>query len=224
MKLTVSHIAKTYEGRTILKDCSYAFDRNSTYVLMGRNGSGKSTLLRICALLEGADEGIVTYSENDGALQPDIALRRRITLVLPRIGVFNTTVSRNVAYPLKVRGLSHGEIESRVNKTLAFVGLDRKKTQHARTLSSGETQRLGIARALVLEPEILFLDEPTASIDEENTRIIESIIKEMRKEGRAMVIMTTHDNAQAERIADRVLVLDHGVFQEQSKIRMNGIA
>jgi len=213
MKLTVSHIAKAYEGRAILKDCSYSFDRNSTYVLMGRNGSGKSTFLRICALLEKPDGGTVDYRENDAPLLPDMSLRRRITLVLPRIGVFNTTVSRNVAFPLRVRGLSHADIESRVNKTLAFVGLERKKNQQARTLSSGETQRLGMARALVLAPEILFLDEPTASIDEENTRIIESIIKDMRKEGRAMVIMTTHDNAQAERIADRVLVLDHGFFQ-----------
>jgi ABC-type multidrug transport system ATPase subunit len=213
MKLTVSHIAKAYEGRAILKDCSYSFHRNGTYVLMGRNGSGKSTFLRICALLEQADGGIVTYGEENAALQPDMALRRRITLVLPKIGVFNTTVYRNVAYPLRVRGLSRAEIEPRVDKTLAFVGLDRKKSQQARTLSSGETQRLGIARALVLDPAILFLDEPTASIDEENTQIIESIIKDMRKEGRAMVILTTHDNAQAERIADTVLLLDRGVLR-----------
>jgi len=213
MKLTVSYIAKAYEGRAILKDCSYSFDRNGTYVLMGRNGSGKSTFLRICALLEDPDGGTVAYGENNAGLQPDMALRRRLTLVLPRIGVFNTTVSRNVAYPLKVRGLTHAEIETRVNKTLAFVGLDRKKNQQARTLSSGETQRLGIARALVLDPEILFLDEPTASIDDENTRIIESIIADMRKNGRAMVIMTTHDNAQAERMADRMLVLEHGVLK-----------
>jgi tungstate transport system ATP-binding protein len=212
MKLTVSHIAKAYEDRAILKDCTHSFDRNGTYVLMGSNGSGKSTFLRICALLEEADGGAVTYGENGAALQPDIALRRRITLVLPRIGVFNATVSRNVAYPLKVRGISHGEIESRVNKTLAFVGLDRKKNQHARTLSSGETQRLGIARALVLDPEILFLDEPTASIDEENTMIIESIIADMRKQNSSIVLMTTHDKAQAERMADRVLVLEHGVL------------
>jgi tungstate transport system ATP-binding protein len=180
---------------------------------MGPNGSGKSTFLRICALLEQADGGTVAYGENGAALQPDMTLRRRITLVLPRIGVFNTTVFRNVAYALKVRGLPHAEVEVRVNKTLAFVGLDQKKSQHARTLSSGETQRLGIARALVLDPEILFLDEPTASIDEENTRIIESIIGDMRKQGKSVVIMTTHDHAQAERIADRVLVLNHGVLQ-----------
>jgi tungstate transport system ATP-binding protein len=213
MKLTVSHIAKAYEGRNILKDCSFSFDRNGTYVLMGPNGCGKSTFLRICALLEQADEGTVSYSENNAALPPEMALRRRITLVLPKIGVFNTTVARNVAYPLRVRGMSHAEIEARVNKTLAFVGLDRKKTQPARTLSSGETQRLGIARALVLDPDILFLDEPTASIDEENTGIIETIIRDMRILGKSMVIMTTHDHAQAERIADRVLRMDRGVLR-----------
>jgi tungstate transport system ATP-binding protein len=213
MKLTMLHIAKAYEDRAILKDCSYAFDRNGTYVLMGPNGCGKSTLLRICALLENPDGGVVEYRENDAVLQPDMALRRRITLVLPKIGVFNTTAFRNVAYPLRIRGMSHAEIDSRVNKTLAFVGLEKKINQQARTLSSGETQRLGIARALVLDPEILFLDEPTASTDEENTRIIESIIENMRKQNRSKVIMTTHDHAQAERIADSILVLDHGLFQ-----------
>jgi tungstate transport system ATP-binding protein len=220
MKLTVTHIAKAYEGRAILADCSYSFDRTGTYVLMGPNGSGKSTFLRICALLECSDGGTIRYSENNGTLQPDLALRRRITLVLPKIGVFNTTVARNVAYALKVRNVPPAEIESRVNSALAFVGLDRKKYQQGRTLSSGETQRLGIARALVLDPEILFLDEPTASIDEENTRIIESIVADMRKQNRSIVLMTTHDRAQAERMAtDRILVMNHGVLEEQPNIR-----
>jgi tungstate transport system ATP-binding protein len=97
---------------------------------------------------------------------------------------------------------------------LAFVGLQNKKNQHALTLSSGETQRLGIARALAIDPEFLFLDEPTASIDEENTEIIESIIGTMKKEGRSTVIMTTHDRAQAERLADRLLVMKHGRIEE----------
>lgn len=217
MKLTISNIAKAYEGRAILKDCSYAFDKNGTYVLMGPNGSGKSTFLRICALLENPDGGTVTYAENNATLQSDMALRRRITLVLPQIGVFNTTVSRNVAYPLRVRGLSHAEIETSVNKILAFVGLDRNKTQQARTLSSGETQRLGIARALILDPEILFLDEPTASIDQENTVIIESIIEKMKKDNRSMVIMTTHDRDQAERLADNLLFIREGMLVEVNK-------
>ena len=133
-----------------------------------------------------------------------------MTLVLPRIGVFNTTVFRNAAYGLQLRSAKRQEIEERVQNALDFVGLGPKRDQHALTLSSGETQRLGIARALVLEPEILFLDEPTASVDEENTEIIESIVGAMKKQGRLTVIMTTHDRGQAERIADRLLIMKHG--------------
>jgi tungstate transport system ATP-binding protein len=216
MKLTVSHIMKAYQGKTILRDCSFSFDRDVTYVLMGTNGSGKSTFLRICALLERQDSGEIAYTVGDTLLQQDMGLRRRITLVLPRIGVFNTTVFKNVAYGLNIRAVERKEMDERVRRTLAFVGLEKKRDQNARTLSSGETQRLGIARALIIEPEILFLDEPTASIDEENTEIIESIIGNMKKDGRSTVIMTTHDRAQAERLADRLLVMKHGSIAEGS--------
>jgi len=220
MKLSVNHIAKAYEGRTILADCSYVFEKKGAYVLMGPNGCGKSTFLRICALLEKQDSGEVEYFENGVPLAADIALKRRMTLVLPRIGVFNSTVFKNVAYGLRIRGLHHDVIRQRVDRVLAFVGLDRKKDQHARTLSSGETQRLGIARALVLEPEVLFLDEPTASIDQENTVIIESIIQKMKKEDRSVVIMTTHDLDQARRLADRLIVIRDGKLVEDETVSL----
>ena len=217
MRLEVSHIIKTYQGKTILNDCSFSFDRNITYVLMGANGCGKSTFLRICALLERPDSGAVAFTAGDVPLEQDMALRRLMTLVLPRIGVFNTTVFRNAAYGLQLRSAARKEIEERVNNALDFVGLGPQRDQHALTLSSGETQRLGIARALVLDPEILFLDEPTASVDEENTEIIESIVGAMKKQGRLTVIMTTHDRGQAERIADRLLIMKHGRIEEGAR-------
>jgi tungstate transport system ATP-binding protein len=210
MNLAISHILKQYGDKTILKDCSCSFDKTGTYVLMGPNGCGKSTLLRLCALLEDPTAGTIAYEEKGTQLLPDTALKRRITLVLPRIGIFNTTVFGNAAYGLKVRNVSPAEIERKVNETLAFVGLEHKRDQHALTLSSGETQRLGIARALVIDPEILFLDEPTASIDQENTEIVECIIEKMRRDARTMVIMTTHDRDQAERLADRVIRMKGG--------------
>ncbi len=216
LRIDASHVRKDYDGKTVLRDCSYTFDRHGVYVLMGRNGSGKSTFLRICALLENADGGEISYYSEGGVLPKDLSLKRKITLVLPRIGVFNTTVFKNVAYGQKIRGISHGEIESRANNALDFVGLRHKKDQHALTLSSGETQRLGMARALVIEPEILFLDEPTASVDEENTGIIESIISKMKREDRTMVVMTTHDKDQSERLADFLLVLKDGVLGEKA--------
>lgn len=214
MKLVLSHIRKEYGGKAVLADCSAAFEGRGTYVLMGRNGCGKSTLLRICALLEKPDSGDIAFFSDESRLPQNLLLRRKITLALARTGVFNTTVMKNVAYGLTIRGVPHAEARQRVSQALTFVGLEHKKSQRALTLSSGETQRLGIARALVIEPEILFLDEPTASVDQENTEIIESIITAMKKEGRTTVIMTTHDREQAERLADRLLFMKNGRIED----------
>ncbi|MGB9715240.1 MAG: ATP-binding cassette domain-containing protein [Thermodesulfovibrionales bacterium] len=210
LRLEISNIYKSYNGRPVLKDCSFSFIKSGTYVLMGPNGSGKSTLLRICALLESPDRGNVNYFSGEIILKKDIGLMRKITLLLPRVGVFNTTVFKNVAYGLKIRGARREELKERVYKALDFVGMAHKSKQNALTLSSGETQRMGIARAIVLEPEILFLDEPTASVDQENTTLIEDIILKMKKKGDSIVIITTHDMLQAERLADWLLLMKDG--------------
>jgi tungstate transport system ATP-binding protein len=207
MNLLVSNIAKRYGGKTILTDCSYSFSNAGTYVLMGPNGSGKSTFLRICSLLELPDTGELLFTDNGKEQPQDIDLRRRITLVLPKTGVFNTTVFNNVAYGPLVRGMRKNAVREKVRGALDFVGMGHKEKQNARTLSSGESQRLGLARALAIDPKILFLDEPTASVDEENTAIIESIIHNLKKDGQTMVIMTTHDKDQAGRLADTLLFI-----------------
>ena len=208
--LTAINICKSYNGKPVLKDCSVSFDSAGIYILMGPNGSGKSTFLRICALLENPDEGEIKYFSGNNILKRDIELKRRITLLLPRVGVFNTTVFKNAAYGLKIRGMGHDEIEKKVNTVLEFVGLAHKKNHNALTLSSGEAQRLGIARAMVIEPEALFLDEPTASVDQENTEIIENIILNMKGKNGSTVIIATHDISQAERLGGRVLIIQDG--------------
>lgn len=208
--LKVSDLWKAYHDSPVLQGASFSFDENCICALMGDNGSGKSTFLRICALLEQYDRGEINYISHGQLLAHDIELRRRITLVLPRIGVFNATVFNNVAYGLKIRGLERELIGDRVNSMLDFVGLGHKKKQAALTLSSGETQRLGIARALVINPQMLFLDEPAAFVDGRNREIIEEIILRLKKEGRTTVILTTHDRRQAERLADRLLILMKG--------------
>ena len=214
MKLTLSNITKKYGDRTVLDDCSYSFDRNGTYVLTGPNGCGKSTLLRICALIEVPDGGEVSFCSENVMLRKDKDLMRRMTLVLPRVGLFNTTVFKNAAYGLEIRGALKKDVHEKVMSCLAFVGLENKKEQHALTLSSGETQRLGIARALAVDPEFLFLDEPTASIDEKNTEIIEAIIGTMNKKGGTTIVMTTHDRPQAERLANTLLIMKQGKVEE----------
>jgi tungstate transport system ATP-binding protein len=216
VKLLINHIRKDYDHRPVLEDCSHAFVGSTVYVLMGPNGCGKSTLLRICSLLEHPDAGELLFMDDERTLPHGIALRRRMTLVLPRTGVFNTTVYNNVAYGLKIRNMQKQVVEDKVGQALEIVGLEHMEKQRALTLSSGETQRLGIARALAIGPEILFLDEPTASVDKENTAIIESIIAGLKKNGRTMIIMTTHDRDQAERLADHLLIMKEGRIAEAS--------
>jgi len=210
LALQIDHVAKNYNGNRILRDCSFAFGGGRTYVLQGPNGSGKSTLFRILALLSRPDRGVVSYLDQRGVLEDNLALRRRLTLVLPRTGIFNTTVFNNVAYGLKVRGGTRAEIEARVTDALLAVGLGHKKWQRALELSSGETKRLGIARAMVITPEVLLLDEPTANIDPANTAIIEAIILKMKQDRQATILMITHDPAQAQRLGDDLLLMQNG--------------
>ena len=208
--LKVSNLWKKYDGSPVLQGATFSFDESGIYVLTGDNGTGKSTFMRICALLEEHDVGEVDYISSGQLLPHDIELRRRITLVLPKIGIFNTTVFNNVSYGLKVRGLERAEISERVNGAIDFVGLGQKSSQPALTLSTGETQRLGIARAIVINPHILFLDEPSASVDARNKEIIEGIILRLKKETTCTVILTTHDMQQAKRLADKWLTLAQG--------------
>jgi len=210
LELEITNICKTYNGNPILRDCCFSFAGGRTYVLQGPNGSGKSTLFRILALLENPDTGIVRYLDNGQELSPDLHVRRRITLVLPRTGIFNTTVFKNVAYGLKIRGMNSREIKDKVNDVLVSVGLTHKKLHRALELSSGETKRLGIARAMAINPEVLFLDEPTANIDPRNTEIIEGIILNMKEARQSTILMITHNPAQAQRLGDDLLVIQDG--------------
>ncbi len=214
LSFTIEGLTKCYRGMTVLTGSSALFNQPGVYCLTGPNGCGKSTLLRLCALLEPPDQGEVRYSEVGKIVPHDLALMRRITLVLPKIGLFQTTVGKNVAYGLKVRGMPGRERKERVKEVLKQLGLSRKEKDPVYALSSGEAQRVGIARALVLEPEVLFLDEPTAFVDRESKGVINQSILEMKEEGKSIVILATHDRSQVERLADRVFMMDGGKIIE----------
>lgn len=121
---------------------------------------------------------------------------------------------------MKIRGTENKKIRDKVGEALKFVGLHGKYDQNALTLSTGETQRLGIARAIVIEPEILFLNEPTASLDPHSTAMIEEMIHKLKNEDRMTIVMVTHNIFQAQRLADIVLfmyngrILDHAPNKE----------
>ena len=208
--LKIEGVTKFYNAKPVLTNCSFSFDKKGIYVLRGSNGAGKSTLLRICALLEMPDKGDIAFYSSGTRISKNLVLQRQISLVLPKVGVFNRSVAANVAYPLKIRHIPQPDVIRRVEQILELVGLSHKKNQPALTLSSGETQRMGMARALVIEPAILFLDEPTASIDDENTLIIENLLETLKQNGRTTIIMTTHDSGQAHRVGDHLLRLKNG--------------
>jgi len=210
LTLKLSHLAKAYGGEAVLQDCSYTFAPGDSYVLRGENGSGKSTLFRIAALLEPPDAGTVEFFDGERLLPHDLALRRRLTMVFPRVGVLQRSVFHNVAYGLKLRGIEPAAIRIRVGEMLEQVGLAPKASQPARTLSSGETMRLGLARALVLSPEILLLDEPTTHLDRASTEIMEKTLLRLRGERALTLILITHDATQAERLGERQLFLESG--------------
>lgn len=216
LTLKLAHIYKAYGDQQVLKDCSYTFESGSAYVIMGPNGCGKSTLLRIAALLERPDQGEVKFFNGGSPLNPDINLKRRLTMVFPRVGVFNTTVSKNVAYGLRIRGIARSETQDKVDNALELVRLAHKRNQRALTLSSGETTRLGLARALVVEPDILFLDEPTTSIDVANTEIIEQVLLRISQDKKLTLIVVTHDLAQATRFHGRLLYMRDGNLLDHS--------
>ncbi|TAN45230.1 MAG: ATP-binding cassette domain-containing protein [Nitrospirae bacterium] len=209
LRLSIDRISKSYDGNAVLDGCRFEFEAGKTYALIGSNGSGKSTFLRICALLEQPDKGAVRFFCGDAEQPHEIPLKRKITLVLPKTGVFNSSVFNNAAYGLKIRGIAGNEIKEKAARILKLVKLAGKSAQNAQTLSSGETQRLGIARAMVFEPEIIFLDEPTAFVDAESKGIIEELISKFKDRQRT-VIIATHDLHQAERLDSQILSMTEG--------------
>lgn len=208
-------IRKFYNGKQVLKNCSHVFDRGKLHALIGPNGSGKSTLLRICGLIEEADEGEIFYDNTRVVPGKYPELQRRVSLVLSKGGLFNTTVYGNAAFGLKIRGISLRQRKKLVEKILDKVGLWDKRKQNARTLSAGEGQRLAIARALVIDPEVILLDEPTASLDPANTTIIEAIVRDLIKDRHRTVIMATHNMFQAQRLSDKVVFMNDGNLSDE---------
>jgi len=162
-------------------------------------------------LLEHPDQGTIWFQGRALSSHGDwFNARKRITLVDQNPYAFHDTVFANVAYGLRLRKAAAGEVEKRVAAELALVGLTGFETRRARTLSGGEVQRMAMARALVCDPAVLLLDEPTAHVDEEREREVERVILSLKAQKNMSIILATHDQAQAGRMADRLLRLENG--------------
>ena len=214
----VRNLKKVYNNKIVLDVDNLDFQEGKIYAIVGPNGSGKTTLLNILNLLEKADEGQIFFHDQEITNKSNediLEIRRRMTLVNQDPFLFHSTVYDNIAYGLKIRSIPPKVQKSRIKSALNIVGLSGFKDRRANQLSGGEAQRAVIARALVIEPEVLFLDEPTANIDQKHIDVVERIIKKIRKEIKTAVIFTTHDLSQAYRLADEVISLLDGKIIKQ---------
>src|SRR4030042_2574638 len=216
--LMVKNLKKIYNNKIILDIDYLGFQESKIYAIVGPNGSGKTTLLNILNLLAKSEEGQIFFRDQEIIINSNskiLEIRRKMTLVDQDPFLFQSTVYGNVAYGLKVRSLSSIVQKNRIKNGLEMVGLSGFENRKADQLSGGEAQRVVIARALVIEPEILFLDEPTASIDQKHIDKVEKIITQIRRELKTTVIFTTHDLSQAYRLADEVISLLDGKIIQQ---------
>jgi len=204
-------LTKKYNEKFALKNVNIKVERGEFLALVGPSGSGKTTFLRLLDLLEEPSSGRIIFDGVDTACseREKIMLRRRIGMVFQQSIMFNTSVFNNIAYPLKIRGIKNG-INEKVKEALTLVGLKGFEKRNALTLSGGEMQRVSLAQALVFDPELLLLDEPTANLDPKNTSIIEEVISKVNKEHKVTVIMATHNISQAERLALKAAILYEG--------------
>ena len=201
--LRIENLGLTEGGTRIIDDVSLPLVAQRTVVL-GPNGAGKSTLLRLI-------HGLLHPS--GGALRWPRALTQ--AMVFQRPVMLRTTALANVIYGLKLKGYMTKECEQRARASLARVGLEQLAGRPARLLSGGEQQRVALARAWALEPELLILDEPTASLDPASSREVERIINEIAAAG-ARILMTTHNLGQAHRLAEEIVFIDRGRIVEHT--------
>jgi phospholipid/cholesterol/gamma-HCH transport system ATP-binding protein len=214
----VIDVFKAFDGHPVLRGLSFSALKGETLVVMGGSGSGKTVLLRLIAGLLRPDRGqIRVFGRNIERLSEEelLPIRRRMGYVFQGAALFDSlTVYENVAYPLREHTrLGEAAIRARVLESLARVGLDGGVlTLLPAELSGGMRKRVGIARALISEPEIMLFDEPTAGLDPTNARLVGELIREVQAGVCDTSLVVTHDLELARAVADRVAVLIDGRF------------
>jgi tungstate transport system ATP-binding protein len=210
MRLQLENIEKSYSSVKALEDISLEITGGKATALLGINGAGKTTLLRILAGLEKQDNGRIFFN---GKRTNRRQLRQIATLVFQRTAMFNRSVYDNLAYGLKIREKKDDEIREEISRALQAVGLRNFERRKAKKTSGGEQQRIALARAFLLNPLILLLDEPTANLDANSAAIVERAIVD-RTRGKGIVIISTHNLSQAKRMANQVVHIYGGKIVE----------
>lgn len=212
--ITFERVSKTYPGGSrALADVSFQIDRGSMVFLTGHSGAGKSTMLRLIMMLERASRGQVIVNDRNLSNSPDKLaplVRRSTGMIFQDHKLLkDKTVADNVALPLMIAGLKYSDIRKRVRAALDKVGLLDKETAWPLTLSGGEQQRVGIARAIVSRPPLLLADEPTGNLDPNLSRELFGLFEQISEQG-ATVLIASHDLDLIRQTRKRVLVLSNG--------------
>ena len=210
LPLHIEHLSFVAGGRLIIDRVSLEIEAGPSSIILGANGAGKSVLMRLLHGLLAPTEGRIGWSGIEATRS-----RRRQAMVFQRPVLLRRTALANVEYALKLAGVPRAEREPQALEALDSVGLRHLAHRPARVLSGGEQQRVALARAWALHPEVLFLDEPTASLDPTATREIESVIRAFDAAG-TKIVMATHNLGQARRVGDEVIYLHQGRVLERT--------
>ncbi|MCE1183107.1 MAG: ATP-binding cassette domain-containing protein [Rhodocyclales bacterium] len=207
--LSVSALRKAYGDTPVVADLSFAVAAGSCFGLLGPNGAGKTTTLRLCLGLTAPDSGTITLN---GCVIPADAQKARARVgVVPQFDNLDPdfTCAENLLVFGRYFGMKDAEIKARIPALLDFASLNSKADAKISTLSGGMKRRLTLARALVNDPDIVFLDEPTTGLDPQARHLIWERLKQLKAQGKTL-ILTTHFMDEAERLADTLIVIDHG--------------
>lgn len=212
-KLSVQHINKTYDGKTILNDISFDVKEGEFLSILGVSGCGKTTLLRILIGLEQADEGTILRDGID--ITNFESKNREMGIIFQNYALFpNMTVLENVAYALKNKKELKNKANEIAMKTLEMIGMADQVDKKPRQLSGGQQQRVAIARTLALNPSIVLLDEPISALDVENKEIMKKELKIIQKKFNSTMIYITHDQEEAFYLSDRIMVMNGGNIEQ----------
>ncbi|MCX8117310.1 MAG: ABC transporter ATP-binding protein [Desulfobacterota bacterium] len=213
--LEVRDLRVEREGELLLNIPSLSVKRGETLALIGPNGAGKTTLLQTLSFLSGPFHGEILFEgQRVGRDLSVLAYRRKIALVFQEPLLFNTTVFQNVASGLKIRNVKKREIQERVMEELERFGISHLSQRSAKTLSGGEAQRTNLARAFVLRPELLLLDEPFASLDPPTRESLLIDLERALFRTKTTTLFATHDRQEALRLSDRVAVMRSGRIEQ----------
>ncbi len=220
MPIEIKELHKAFGDQKVLKGISLRVQRGETVSVLGQSGTGKSVLLKLIIRLQDADSGTIRIAGADVA-DADIeklnGLRKKIGFLFQNAALYDSlTVEDNVAFPLRRHaGMPGAELGSRVRELLADVGMERDGRKMPADLSGGMQKRVGLARALALQPEILLLDEPTAGLDPITAAEIVELIVELKRRRKMSAVVVTHGVRSAKAFSDRLVLLHEGKIRSE---------